>query len=63
LYHHNPAETSADIAELRRLLALNHEQYAEEVMAGLHNKGSSRKATKLQRRGGKKPVEGQGELF
>jgi hypothetical protein len=107
---HDPIETSADIAELRRLhvamdqavaaayawadldlghgfhetkqglrytiseaarrtvldrlLALNHERYAEEVRQGLHDKGSSRKGAKAQRRR-KKVAEGveQGELF
>jgi hypothetical protein len=48
---------------LDRLLALNHQRYAEEVAVGLHDKGSSRKAAKAPRRGGKKQVEGQGELF
>ncbi len=49
---------------LDRLLALNHARYAEEVKAGLHDKGSSRKGAKPQRRG-KKAAEGveQGELF
>jgi len=47
---------------LDRLLALNHQRYAEEVMAGLHNKGAKKAAGK----GGKgrpKKVVGQGELF
>ena len=105
---HDPSETSADIAELRRLhvemdqavaaaygwadldlghgfhttkqglrytiseaarrtvldrlLALNHERYAEEVRLGLHDKGA-KKAAKGKRR--KPAVEGveQGELF
>lgn len=106
---HNSAETSADIAELRRLhvamdqavaaaygwtdldlghgfhttkqglrytiseaarrtvldrlLALNHERYAEEVRQGLHDKGAKKAVGKGNR--GKPAAEGveQGELF
>jgi len=46
---------------LDRLLALNHERYAEEVMAGLHDKGAKKAGAKGGR--GKKVSEGQGELF
>ena len=106
---HDPAETSADIAELRqlhvemdqavaaaygwvdldlghgfyttkqgqrytiseaarrtvldRLLALNHARYAEEVKAGLHDKGAKKVEGKGKR--GKPAASGveQGELF
>ena len=45
---------------LDRLLALNHQRYAEEVAEGLHDKGTKKAAGK----GGKgKKAEGQGELF
>ncbi|HEX6288038.1 MAG TPA: type IIL restriction-modification enzyme MmeI [Herpetosiphonaceae bacterium] len=44
---------------LDRLLLLNHQRYAEEVKAGLHDKG----AKKGKGKQGKKVSEGQGELF
>jgi hypothetical protein len=105
---HDPAETSADMAELRRLhvemdqavataygwadldlghgfhttkqglrytiseaarrtvldrlLALNHERYAEEVRQGLHDKGAKKAAGKGKRGKQAEGVE-QGELF
>jgi len=39
---------------LDRLLALNHERYAEEVAAGLHDKGKAKKAsgTRKKKSGG-----------
>jgi hypothetical protein len=48
---------------LDRLLALNHERYAEEVRQGLHDKGAKKAAGKGKR--GKPAAEGveQGELF
>ncbi|NNJ12769.1 restriction endonuclease [Chloroflexales bacterium ZM16-3] len=59
-------------AVLDRLLALNHARHAEEVAAGLHEKGGSRKGAKPQKgrgkqkrgedTGGDSSVE-QGELF
>jgi microsomal dipeptidase-like Zn-dependent dipeptidase len=52
-------------AVLDRLLALNHQRYAEEVALGLHDKGSSRKDAKAQsrkRKGGSEP-EGQERLL
>ncbi len=49
---------------LDRLLALNHQRYAEEVAEGLHDKGAKKAAGA---KGGKgrprKVAEGQGELF
>ena len=61
--------TISDFARLEvldRLLALNHERYAEEVAQGFHdkNKSKKRKAKKKSKPGSKKkqPV-GQGELF
>jgi hypothetical protein len=50
---------------LDRLLALNHERYAEEVAAGLHDKGKG-KAKRGTGRKGKKGTSGdaeQGELL
>ena len=44
---------------LDRLLALNHERYAEEVKAGLHDKGAKKKG----KRGKAKSAEPEGELF
>jgi len=48
---------------LDRLLALNHERYAEEVRQGLHDGGAKKAAKKGAQ--GKKVAEGveQGELF
>lgn len=43
---------------LDRLLALNHERYAEEVAQGLHNKGKNTAKAKV-----KAPEEHQGLLF
>jgi hypothetical protein len=52
---------------LDRLLALNHERYAEEVAAGLHEKGKGKgKAKKGTGRKGKRGTSGdaeQGELL
>ena len=44
---------------LDRLLALNHERYAEEVEQGLHDKKTRKKATKRS----KIETVDQGELF
>ncbi len=44
---------------LDRLLLLNHQRYAEEVKAGLHDKG----AKKSKGKRGTAVAEGQGELF
>lgn len=48
---------------LDRLLALNHERYAEEVRQGLHDKGAKKAAGKSKR--GKQAAEDveQGQLF
>jgi hypothetical protein len=43
---------------LDRLLVLNHERYAEEVAAGLHDKGKAKKGTG---RKGKKGGDGDAE--
>lgn len=46
---------------LDRLLAVNHQRYAEEVAQGLHDKGAKNGTGKGKR--GKQVAEGQGELF
>jgi len=46
---------------LDRLLALNHQRYAEEVMVGLHDKGA--KKAKGGRGKARKASEGRRELF
>lgn len=48
---------------LDRLLALNHQRDAEEVAAGLHDKGAKKAAGKGGKGRPKKMAEWQGELF
>lgn len=48
---------------LDRLLALNHQRYAEEVAEGLHDKGAKKAAGKGGKGRPRKVAEGQGELF
>jgi methylase of polypeptide subunit release factors len=45
---------------LKRLLQLNHERYAEEVAAGLHDKKGAKKETKATKAKGAKTVDGPG---
>lgn len=51
---------SARRAVLDRLLALNHRRYAEEVKAGLHDKGAKKGRAKRPR---VKPDDGHADLF
>jgi hypothetical protein len=50
-------------AVLDRLLALNHQRYAEELAAGLHDAKVKGKGQKAKGRGKAAASEGQGELF
>lgn len=54
---------SARRTVLDRLLALNHQRYAEEVALGLHDKGAKKPAAKGGKGRSKKVTEQQGELF
>jgi hypothetical protein len=48
---------------LDRLLALNHQRYAEEVKAGLHDKGAKKGKSRGSRTAATSAAPAQGELI